>query len=331
MEFIGLGDLHFDKLNKLIPDVNDLIGKSLRKVLAYALDHGVHNIVFYGDIGEKSRLSYESQCCLYNIVLDKKYKDLHFRFILGNHDFDELGVHSLQVLETLAAKLSANVTVYSKPKIEVLEGARIKFLPHPYTDTEKDCVNIGHFETLGSIHDSGRKIKEGVDTKHICLLGHLHTNHRVKNCYYSGTLYQTNFGESLPKFFHHVSISRSNKIEVTDVPFTPPWKLENITILTEKDLDKIEANPRVLYKVFVQDGAKVDKDTILKRFPNVVKLNSFKSDKELKLMITGSWDLEESLVNYDDTGIIKTYLTDRGLSELKICRAMEILDSLKNN
>lgn len=82
MEAIGIGDIHLDKLNAIIPDVNRLITQSITKALDYALDNGVDNVFFYGDIGEKPRLSYESQMVM-KVLFKKRYKDLRFKIILG--------------------------------------------------------------------------------------------------------------------------------------------------------------------------------------------------------------------------------------------------------
>lgn len=331
MELIGVGDIHFDKLDKLIPDVNSLIKKSINRCLKYAMDNGISNVVFYGDIGEKSRLSYDAQITLNSILLNKKYKDLHFHFILGNHDFDEFGIHSLQVLEEQSKYLDLNISVYSKPTLVDIEGTKVNFLPHPYTDTKKGCINIGHFETAGSIRDNGRKIETGFTTKHLCLLGHLHTNHRVENCFYSGTLYQTNFGESMPKFFHHVTVNDNNKIDVKNIPTTPYWQLLNLEVYKKSDL-VISSDPFMFYKLFVHEGIDLDRNVILSKYPNVLRINNFKNKEDLKVQLADSWEFDDDgIVNsfkIDDTEILEPFL--QTLSTKKKTRAFQILKDTKN-
>jgi DNA repair exonuclease SbcCD nuclease subunit len=331
MELIGIGDLHFDKLDKLIPEVNTLIKKSITKCLNYALENGVDNVVFYGDIGEKSRLSYSAQITLNEILFDKKYSGLKFHFILGNHDFDELGVHSLQVLQDIPKSVLPNVTVYSKPKIITIEDKKVKFLPHPYTNTESDCINIGHFETTGSLRDNGRKIEEGFDTEHVCLLGHLHTNHRVKNCFYSGTLYQTNFGESMPKFFHHVTVNKK-KLDVKNIPFEPYWQLINLEVYKKSDL-VIKTDENCFYKLFIHEGVDLDRNALFVKYPNILRINNFKTTQELKESLSDSWEFDNDGITtdvvFDDTEIVKSFLKQNGLSKTQRQRAFSILDETK--
>lgn len=332
MELIGIGDLHLDKLDKLIPEVNTLIKKSVTRCLKYALENGVDNIVFYGDIGERSRLSYSAQITLNEILFNQKYSSLKFHFILGNHDFDELGVHSLQILQDIPKGVLPNVSVYSKPTIVEIEGQLVKFLPHPYTDTQKDCINIGHFEIAGSLRDNGRKIEEGFSTSHVCLLGHLHTNHRVRNCFYSGTLYQTNFGESMPKFFHHVTVNKK-KLDVKNVPFEPYWQLINLEIYKKSDFKIDITKTNYFYKLFVHEGVELDRNEILVKYPNVLRVNNFKTTDELKNILSDSWEFDNDGITtdvvFDDTEIVKSFLKQNGLNKEQRLRAFSILEATK--
>lgn len=83
MEFIGLGDLHFDKLNNLVPEASDKIARSLHRVFGYAMNHGVEHVFFYGDLCEFPRMTYEAQVAFMKVLLDTKYRDLKFHIILG--------------------------------------------------------------------------------------------------------------------------------------------------------------------------------------------------------------------------------------------------------
>jgi hypothetical protein len=83
MDFVGFGDLHFDKLDSLIPEASTLIAQSMCRVFDYALEHGVKTVIQYGDVAEKPRLSYGAQIALYRALTRKKYRELDIRFILG--------------------------------------------------------------------------------------------------------------------------------------------------------------------------------------------------------------------------------------------------------
>ena len=96
MRAIFVGDLHLDKLQKLFPDNHlELQFNEIEKVCTYAIKNGYDRIIFLGDIGEHERLSYDALCAFIDF-LGKWEKHLHIDVILGNHDFAETGIHSLQ-------------------------------------------------------------------------------------------------------------------------------------------------------------------------------------------------------------------------------------------
>jgi DNA repair exonuclease SbcCD nuclease subunit len=335
VNFIGIGDLHFDKLDGLIVDCNAKIIKSLKRVIKYAREQGVRTIIQYGDVGDKTLLSYPAQIALYEFLLQEKLRDLEFHFVLGNHDFAENGVHSLQVLDTVSRLTTNNIKVYTTMEMVELEGRKFNMMPHPFKDFKREALNVAHLELANSYRDNGRMVDHGLRTKHAAVLGHLHTMHKVRRAHYSGTLYQTNFGESLPKSFHHVQYDDDDpySIEVTNVPFEPPWKLLNLKVNTEDDLEQIESDPDVLYKLFVKEGVDLDMMDVMREHPNVVRSNKFKNNKELKELVEQEWDFEAgSMINMVDTREVLTdYLTNKAkLSKKEVKRSFHILDRITN-
>lgn len=337
MEAIGIGDLHFGKLDSLIPDVNRFIVRALSRVFDYALENGVTNIIQYGDVGEKPRLNYESQVALYGLLGKKKYRELNLHFILGNHDFAEDGTHTLQVLDVISKwREPNNLKVYTKQELVSIDGVPFNFMPYPFTETKKDKINVGHFEVSGSLRDNGRRIDEGIQTKHHTLMGHLHTKHKVRNTHYSGTLYQTNFGEALPKYFHHVKLPKGapvSEMEVENVKFNPPWKLLNETISSVQDLDRLEHEPYTLYKLFLKEGLDLDINQVLTDYPNVVRHNVFKNKKDLETLVTREWDFDAETVNdtssFDELEVIKEFMSTAGLKKPQVARGLDILKGLR--
>jgi hypothetical protein len=176
-----------------------------------------------------------------------------------------------------------------------LEGEPFHLMPYPHVKTKKEALNVGHFEVAGAVRDNGRKIEERdseIRTKHHTVMGHLHTCHWVRNTWYSGTLYQTTFGESMPKFFHHCKWEDGH-LEVQNIPFKPPWELINLTVERESDLDSIDEDPRKLYKLFVIDGLDLDINDILTTHTNVVRHNKFKDKNDLKELIAMEWEFDD--------------------------------------
>ncbi len=334
MEFVGVGDLHADKMDGLVENANDKIVDSVRRgPFKYAQDNGIKHVLFYGDLCEKARMSYEAQVALYQLFLDPKYEDLVLHFILGNHDFAENGSHSLEVLKVMANLMGKRLRVYTDRTLVKLDGRKFNMMPHPVLETRRDCLNVGHFEMKNSFRDNGRQIDHGFTTPHSCVVGHLHTMHRVRRAHYSGTLYQTNFGESLPKYFHRVRYEDDDpySVEVENVPFDPPWKLVNLEIRAESDLKKIKKSPDILYKLFVHEGIDLDIAEVLGQHPNVVRHNKFKNKKELQQLIENEWDFDSDSFenNIDTKDVVTEYLRSKAkLSNKEIKRAHTLFDRI---
>lgn len=297
------------------------------------MSHGVRNILFYGDICEVPRLDYASEVALYSVLLSPKYRDLDFYFVLGNHDFAEDGTHSLEVMDVIARECKVNFTVYTQPTKVKIEGERFNMLPYPFTDTLSKCVNVGHFEVKGSTRDNGRVIEEGVETPHHGVMGHLHTNHKVGNIYYSGTLYQTNFGESEDKYFHHCRVV-DGKLKVNNIAFKSPWVLRNLRVSSVEDLQGLDTDDdRVLFKLFLKNGLDIDLESLMTKYPKIVKTNVFKNKEELKLMLSEGWKLDQDLVEQsvsfvDERALVKETLK-KTLRPHQVKRGIAILDALQ--
>lgn len=295
----------------------------------------MRTVLFYGDVCEKPRLSYEAQVSLYSLLLRRKYRELDIHIIPGNHDFQENGSHSLQVLAKIAELTKTNVTVYTEPTVVKIERRRFNFLPHPFTETVRNALNIAHYEVAGSFRDNGRRVDDGLKTRHMGCYGHLHTCHRVRRVHYSGTLYQTNFGEALPKSFHHVRYDDDDpySAQIENIPHEPPWKLINLPVKDESDLAAIEDNPDILYKLFVHEGLDLDINDVLKAHPNVVRHNRFNSKSDLKTLIENEWDFESQSVtnNVDTEEVVRDYLANKsGLNKREIERAFRFLSNIAN-
>ena len=326
LEGVGIGDLHFDKLNKLFPKADDLIVAEVRKALDYAVDRDVHNVFFYGDVGDTARMSYEANLAFWDLLFQDDYRGLRFDVILGNHDFDEHGRHSLELLSWVHRHFGGErkLRVHTQPSVITMGGVPVQFLPYPYVKTRADCLNVGHFESSGSIRDNGMRISKGVSTKHLSLVGHLHTPHSVNRHYFSGTLYQTNFGESLPKKFHHFKVASDLTHKIKMVPNDPDFKLINLEIWGTKDLKKISPNPLHLYKVYVQEGVIMD-ETSFAPYPNVVKIIFFKTKGELKTLLEEEWRSAESVTSlYQPKADLKAFLTKRQVEAPLRRRVLEL-------
>jgi DNA repair exonuclease SbcCD nuclease subunit len=255
-----------------------MVVKLAMQALKYANKNHVKHIVWLGDICEKTRLSYEGMLAFIKLLRTP----FEHHVILGNHDMfgpePELG-HSLQVIKEL--KLP-NVHIYEKPTIVDFGKAKLNFLPWPHQDFDKTCMNIAHVDVQGAKSDSGRLFDSDKlsKSKAHAIIGHIHTNQRIRNSWYTGTLYQTNFGESLDKYFQHVTYD-SGEWEIQNIPVKPIYRLHTVEVLTKADLKSVPASEFDLVKLILLDGCEVEAENY--KHLNVVKVNAVSTARELAL------------------------------------------------
>lgn len=323
-EFVTVGDPHIDKMEGLFP-FNHLILQynELRKPFEYALKMGVPNVVVLGDVAHRDRLSEEGRIMLYELLLEYDGK-LNIYVILGNHDVAREGIHSLQFFVKLyeTGKFKT-VHIISKKEQHVFNGVPVNFLPFPHKKSipckgMDRVLNFAHLERPGALRDNGVKIQKGHGVKQkdkdIWVVGHLHTPQHLASTYFSGTLYQTNFGESLPKSFIHgrIRVKGRTLVETIKViPNDPAFKLFNLKIEKKSDLKQIEKNPLYLYKVFVKSGTKIDVD-LMARYPNIQNVPvMYDTDADLaKLEV----DTVEEIPTYTLYDGLKAEMKKRGAS-----------------
>jgi len=287
-EACGIGDLHQtdDKghggLAKYIESPDDYVWSEVDRVCAWARKRNISNVILYGDICENPRMSYAAMLAFEAGV--RRNKDLDFIVYLGNHDKlarESNEGHSLQILQRMRLK---NLRIFTEDTYLEFGKQKVKICPWPSTAFDPRCLNFGHTEVFGSKLDSGRKCEaeELPKSKAVIAMGHLHTNHKVRNTYYSGTLYQTNFGEALPKFFHHIKYTSPDDFEINSIPFDPKYKLFNCVVETSADIDALPTDPHHLIKLVVKDGADLD----VPARPNIVINKSFKTKADLTQILT---------------------------------------------
>lgn len=297
-EFVGIGDLHMPDsqglggLAKYIENPERMICEEIRKVLEYARARQIRHVIQYGDVCDGARMSYDSMCALDDLF--REHQDLVFWIILGNHDMlgtvPEAG-HSLQVLQRMVRDLK-NVRIMVNPVTKKIDGAPVRFLPYPHTPDKRGALNVFHNEVYGSKSDSGRVYKDDQLSKSKCVSvgGHLHTAHQVRNTHFSGTLYQNNFGESLPKYFHHIQYNSDEDFDISLVPHDPTYKLYTCVIENRRDLREIPVGEHDLIKLVLKDGASVSAEDYA-HLKNIVILRNFGTKDELVSVL--SEDLAE--------------------------------------
>lgn len=276
MEAVVTTDWHLDVLNNGVfrhdPEQGiKLQIKDIEKPFEYALENGIKNIIVAGDIGQHCELS--SLAKFYLLSLLMKYDSiLDIHIIPGNHDYNKVGVHSLKLVELLCEKNKFNsVYLYTDPTLVEIEGTPVYFLPYPHTKGKKNVVNVAHLDPNGARRDNGKKITNGCDLLEDTqwIVGHLHTYQNFGNLILPGTLYQCNFGESLPKGFLHVKAGKKFRHRFIEVK--PSFTFNTILIESSDDWTQISRNEREFYRVYVQSSLTVPED--IYQYPNILQLS----------------------------------------------------------
>ncbi len=201
--FVGIGDLHLSSSPKK-EEHDAYVFKLVSQCLSFAQAHGVKHVILYGDIGDKPYLSRSAMRTLLRLFR----RPFIFHVILGNHDKEaedsDLGHGLMPIVDLIKDGKLPNVHVYEEDTNVIIDKAKIRFMPWPSVDFKPNCLNVAHVTVSGTRYKSV-VVNKGYAGDCLAVIGHEHDCQRVRNAYYSGTLYQTNFGEKKEKFFHHIT------------------------------------------------------------------------------------------------------------------------------
>ena len=303
MEFVGIGDLHLSSQNghggfsRFLDDSDAYILSEVQRVLNLAKDRGIEQVILYGDICDSVRMSYRAHLQLVEFL--RSNRDMYFHIILGNHDKfakeAQLG-HSCEVLEAFRFK---HVRIYSEPTlVKFIDGSKVNFLPFPYSNF-KSCLNVCHLDLAGAVADNGQKVRSKISSgKHPVVSGHIHSSSSFKQTYYSGTLYQLNFGESVDRKGFHSIECNGNDVEVEYVPFKPKYQLKTIVVENPKILQGLPSQ-NVFYRLLIPEDAE-ELNPASYAHLSVVQLKHWGSKNELSELQNFKVDFEELNLNVDE-------------------------------
>lgn len=341
MKIIGIGDLHLDgKMSAHIPNFNDMVANEVRTVLKAGRRKGARVVLFYGDLCERTRFSQDALRVLFELLAENP--DLTFVAQKGNHDSDGPEPGAADSLDELyhlyRLKLLKNlIVVRSEPEIIFADtDTPIHILPWPHTGTQRGILNVLHVEVAGASWETGRPVEHGISTKHFCVAGHIHTSQKVRNTHYSGTLYQTTFGEAPEKFYHLIDWTGDTSTSTVKLmPHSPKYRLENAIIKTQADyttiIKQIKAAPdTTLWKVFVHSKDVVLPDNAFADLPTVVKHSKYATKGELQAQIHDAFDLEDqsTAVTSDTFAALHAWFKRNGIESELQARALKKLDQL---
>ena len=253
--------------------------------------------------------------------------------VLTHNSGNDASSHSLRFFQALVKqKHLRHVHIYAdQPETVEIEDERVRFLPWPHTEAEEDCLHVLHVECRGAKYDSGRPIGEEAHdlSEMIGVAGHLYQAQRAGDIHFSGTMYQTNFGESLPKYFHD-GTWRNGKLKVKKVETTPEIQLHNVIIATPEDFKTLPTHRNHLCKVFVKKEV-VLRENAFDAYPNVVKINSYRTESELKTLMKNELRIENASFAFDEEEYLRSWLKTQDEDKVVRRRALELYKELRGD
>lgn len=323
---IVFSDLHLDGYKSLFPKNQHILLHEVEKILKYAIANGIRHVFVPGDISDSPHMEYSTYIGL--VLLLKTYdKDLNIYYICGNHDFSDVKKTSMDLLKVLELNgFFKNFRLFLQPDTVIVDNQLINFLPYPINkapDMKKPCLNFAHIEANGAIGDNGRRMKVHDDfeckDRHFTISGHIHQYQHMKerNLIFCGNPYQKNFGESEDKGFIEIKVDSSSKactLKHKFVPTRPEFRLRTLHINQSKDLTKLQDNPLIKYRLYVDPDVVMPQDIRL-RYPNIQQIQDTSSKKMIEV---------EEVSSISKTGYfgptrgLKKFLLEEGLGRGQI-------------
>ncbi len=342
---LATSDWHLEGMySPLGPKATSLQFQEIDKVYSHAIANGFEHIMVPGDISDVPRLSEEAMQRLIQLLLVYD-NELNTYYIRGNHDRESRFKTSLDVLQVLVdGGAFKRFKLFSTAETVKIDGVNCSFVPWPETEAPKAKDGRGrltfcHIEMAGAIGDNGRplKIKEDDVPKLITrtkddylISGHIHLHQELKSkrMVYVGTLYQKNFGESLPKGFLEIKAGYKkgeNKLQCrhTFVNSRPNFVLEPFVVKEQSDWDRLKKDPNIRYKVFVdRNSGVVVPRRLTVDYPNVVTITGVntkvKSVDEVIEASRGEASSVGDLPEFNPRKGLRKFLKAQGLEDKRV-------------
>lgn len=278
LKIITLGDLHFEALKSLFPKHwKKHVFTMLDQVTSFANLRGIKTIFITGDIFNVSKPAQADLLAFYKYI--KQHSELHFIFMLGNHDIQDANTNSLQLFAGLEIE---NCKFITEPTVLRIQKHKIVVLPWPHTKLPKGWegaqLGFAHVIAENTIADNGRKFTSGerLSKKIFWIIGDLHKNQRSKYWYYPGACLQFNFQDDVTRYFAEVTLDHS--LHIKEHKLQPTYKLLTKTLTKPSDFAFLD-KPNTFWRIYAD--AEIDvpsRSNIIMRLPRTKIAKNFSKD-----------------------------------------------------
>lgn len=242
MRFTLFGDVHLKMWDDTCYDecgiplkLTEILNCAIQ-VCEYSVKNNITNVVIAGDVNDLKGIVHYKPFVLFSQII-KKYHNLHFYILSGNHDeSNREDIYSaIQLLE------ADNVTLIYRDPLIIDNIAFVPWrtdLPEVIKDINTDIL-ISHFGVSEASFSSGISLRTSIGLKDLkkfklVLLGHYHLPQNLDNVYYTGSMIQLTKGEAgEEKRFLDVETETN---EVTSIPFEEYRKYYSFELKEEEDI-----------------------------------------------------------------------------------------------
>lgn len=330
LNFLVVGDIHLEgQLKEYLRDEDYLspVSQTLKQIWQYAKDNGIKHIMILGDIFDNPFPKDETK----KAFLKSLDKSLEYHIILGNHDYANINENSLNLCKYFIEDLGLmdNVRFYLKPVTEVINGIKFDFLPYPYKEplSQDYSICLGHFESKGSISDSGRPFKDAKELEkgHTWFLGHLH---RQQGDVYPGSILQHRFGEPVNKYFFDVTIEDDNNVKIEKISINTPYKLLDLIVNKIEDLQLSKEN---IYRLYLAEHLDLTEVNNFIKGYHIWQIKGISKNTVIEENLTEE-DLDFQSQNLaDELVFLEKWLKEEtSLTEEEIVKTLKVVEEIKN-
>lgn len=336
-------DVHVHTHKNSLSRLDDCL-KALEWSLQTAIDHGIADVLFLGDLfQDRQKIQILSYHKTYQVI--RRYaNDLNIFLLIGNHDMwysERTDITSVYPFGAIS-----NVTVIDKPSSIQIAGHWIDFMPYTHNPLESvktliegrnhvSRILCGHIALDGAQLNTFHKTLSDISVEYEgdmtkvdaevfapwkrVFLGHYHGAQKIGHVEYVGSPLQLNFAEAFQE--KHVIILDLETLETVYVKnhFSP------VHLMVDEDrLDGIDLN-NTFVKIRPKDIASVDLVELRKRLLSEYSIHSleFTAPKEIEENERQIVDAKEVMVN-DRIEMIERYVNAVGTGSLEKDKLLEI-------
>lgn len=337
---VASSDWHLEGMKKVLTDPLPYQIREINKVYEYALTNSIEHFFVPGDLCHTPSMTDQTLIALIALLLTHD-GSIHTYYTLGNHDVSSIKASSLDVLASIAdAGLFKTFHLYKQPTVATIENVQVAFMPFPHNvvpTTSRPPLVLAHIETAGALGDNGRPLKSGHESDFIrqpgdyIISGHLHQHQflKKKRVLYVGSLYQTNFGESLPKGFLDVTakyVKGNLVVNYKHINSHPDFVLETKVISSDQDWKDLDDCNSVRYKLLVEEGIVVPK-LLTAKLTNIISIAGLEGNTKVSMEDVANDTIRatsHSLPVFKITTGLKHYAKQAGLDPKQLRRAQSL-------